>query len=260
MNLIDTHAHLYAEDFDADITEVLDRSIQNKVTHILLPNIDSSTIRRLKNTTTLSNTKLSLLPMMGLHPCYVKADVEEQLLVIKNELFTNPDNYIGVGEIGLDYYWDTSFKEAQIKALQTQIDWAIALQKPIAIHCREAYLDIVQILQTKKHPVLRGVLHCFGGSIEEAKQLIALGFYLGIGGVLTYKKSGLDAVIKEIDTSYLVLETDAPYLPPVPYRGKRNESAYVANIAEKIAEIKNMSVELIAEITTKNAKILFDIN
>ena len=259
MNLIDTHAHLYAEEFDTDITEVIDRSIKNNVSHILLPNIDASTISRLKNTTTLSNKKLSFLPMMGLHPCYVKADVEEQLSVIKDELFANSNDYIGVGEIGLDYYWDTSFKEEQIKALQTQIDWAIALRKPIAIHCREAYLDIIQILKTKKHPDLRGVLHCFGGSIDQAKQLIALGFYLGIGGVLTYKKSGLDEVIKEIDTSFLVLETDSPYLPPVPYRGKRNESAYLVNIAEKLAEVKNISVDKIAEITTKNAKQLFSI-
>ena len=260
MNLIDTHAHLYAEEFDADIAEVIERSIQNNVSHILLPNIDTSTIDRLKTTSAISNTQLSFLPMMGLHPCYVKADVEEQLSVIKNDLFSNANDYIGVGEIGLDYYWDTTFKEQQIMALQAQIDWAIALQKPVAIHCRDAYSDLIEILTKKKHPDLRGVLHCFGGSIEEAKQLINLGFYLGIGGVLTYKKSGLDLVIKEIDLSFLVLETDAPYLPPVPFRGKRNESAYLVHIAEKLAEVKNVSLDMIADITTKNAKQLFNIN
>ena len=259
MKLIDTHAHLYAEEFNEDLDVVIERSIQNDLSHVLLPNIDVDSIMPLKQIVALSNEKIQFLPMMGLHPCYVKEDWETQLAAIKLALDDKSLNCIAVGEIGLDYHWDLTFKEQQQESFLLQIDWAIEKKLPIAIHCRNAYEDVIKILQEKKHEDLRGVLHCFGGSIEEAQDLIDLGFYLGIGGVLTYKNAGLAEVITQIDTKHLMLETDAPYLAPVPYRGKRNESSYLIEIATKLADIKQTSIEEIAAITTRNASLLFQI-
>ncbi len=259
MKLIDTHAHLYAEEFNEDLDVVIERSIQNHLSHVLLPNIDVDSIMPLKQIVALSNEKIQFLPMMGLHPCYVKEDWQVQLAAIKLALDDKELNCIAVGEIGLDYYWDLTFKEQQQQAFRQQIDWAIEKKLPIAIHCRNAYEDVIKILQEKKHENLKGVLHCFGGSIQEAQDLIDLGFYLGIGGVLTYKNAGLAEVIAQIDAKHLVLETDAPYLAPVPYRGKRNESSFLLEIAKKLAEIKECSMEEVARITTKNAADLFQI-
>jgi len=259
MKLIDTHAHLYAEEFIDDLDRVIERSIEKNLSHIILPNIDCDSIKGLKKVTQLSNEKIQFLAMMGLHPCYVKDDFEKQLEIIYAEFENKEINIFAVGEIGLDYYWDLSYKGQQRQAFRVQIDWAIEKKLPIAIHCRNAYDDVIKILQEKKHADLKGVLHCFGGNIEEANLLIELGFYLGIGGVLTYKNAGLAEVIQQIDIKHLVLETDAPYLAPVPYRGKRNESAFLEEIAQKLSEIKKMSIEEVSSITSKNAMDLFQI-
>jgi TatD DNase family protein len=194
--------------------------------------------------------------MMGLHPCSVEADYKTVLAEIEQHLFGR--KFVAVGEIGLDYYWSKEFIEEQKDAFRTQCRWAIDLDIPIIIHARESLDDLIQIVrEEKKDDRLRGIFHCFGGTLEQAKQIIELGFWMGIGGVLTYKKSGLDEIVKDIPLEWLVLETDAPYLTPVPHRGKRNESSYLRFVAEKLAEIKGISLEQLAKITSENAHKIF---
>ena len=196
-------------------------------------------------------------PMMGLHPCSVDEHFEAQLFQIQK--WFKKRKFYAVGEIGLDYYWSLDFKEQQIIAFKKQLQWAINLNLPVVLHSRNSIDEMIFILNQMQHPKLRGIFHCFSGNAEQAKQIVELGFYLGIGGVVTFKNSGLDKAIENISLENIVLETDSPYLAPVPYRGKRNESIYIIEVAKKIAELKKVDIEKVAEITTENSKIIFGI-
>ncbi|MBT4345734.1 MAG: TatD family hydrolase [Flavobacteriales bacterium] len=257
MKFIDTHSHLYSEQFDNDRTTALNEAIALGIDTILLPNISS---KYTNNLLKLCNQfPENCFPMMGLHPCDVSEEnFDSEMQHVEIELAKN--KYIAVGEIGLDLYWDKTKLEVQKRAFIHQIKLAKQYQIPIAIHVRDAFDEAIEIVESHNDNTLRGVFHCFTGSIVQAKRVIDLkDFYLGIGGVITFKNSGLDQTIKEISLKNLILETDSPYLAPVPFRGKRNESKYLTKIAEKIAEIKNMTIKEIAEITTTNAKKLFHI-
>jgi TatD DNase family protein len=254
---IDTHAHLYSEEFETDLDETIFRAKQSSVNYILLPNIDLASINPML---ALSQKFANCIPMLGLHPGYVKEDWENQLSVIEQKLFESPEKYCAVGEIGMDLYWDATFCEQQKSVFRKQIQWAKELKLPIAIHCRNAFDEIFEILDSENSAELTGVFHCFTGNLHQAKNILNYGgFKFGIGGVITYKKSELPEVIQQIDLEHIVLETDAPYLPPVPYRGKRNESSYIPLVAEKLAEIYNCSLSEIAEKTTQNAIHLFQL-
>lgn len=254
MYLVDTHAHLYSEEFDADRIEVIERSIQTGVSKILLPNIDSHSILGVKQL--VEQFPENCFAMLGLHPCSVKEDYLSELSAIEAAINSTPIK--AIGEIGIDLYWDTSFQLEQEEAFLLQCNWANELKLPIAIHTRNATPQTIACLgKLDRQP--GGVFHCFGGSIEEANQIIDLGYALGIGGVLTYKNSNLTSVLEQIDLKHVVLETDAPYLSPVPYRGKRNESAHVTIIAKKLSEIYQLPIEEIAEITSRTASKLFNI-
>lgn len=256
MKFIDTHAHLYVEQFNEDLQNVIENAKHDNIKKVVLPNIDAASSHKLIDLY-LSDQDF-FVPMMGLHPGSVQDNYKEELKQIERHFFRQ--DFASVGEIGLDYYWDTSKINEQKAAFTTQIDWALEKNLPIAIHCREAFDDVLSILEKKQNGNLKGVLHCFTGNEEQAARLIDLNFYLGIGGVLTYKNSGLDKVLENIALKHLVLETDAPYLAPSPFRGKRNESAYILYIAEKLAEIKGQNIAEIANITTKNAEELFKIS
>ena len=253
MEFVDTHSHLFSEEFDSDKRASINRALDARVRTILLPNIDVETIGRLKEFSDLAPQ--NCLPMMGLHPCSVTAKYKEQLSHIEAELFSDY-KYYGVGEIGLDFYWDKTFAEEQRIAFVQQCTWAAELDLGVSIHTRSATYDAIAAIKTMKQKP-RGIFHCFSGSYESAKEIINAGFYLGIGGVVTYKNAGLVNVLSQIDLEHLVLETDAPYLSPVPFRGKRNESSYLKYIVEKVAEIKNCSVETVAKITSENAEKIF---
>jgi len=255
MILTDTHAHLYAEEFGADQKAMMERAFHKHVKRMFLPNIDVHSIQPMLNL--VWEYPEHCFPMMGLHPCSVNEHVEAHLFQIQK--WFKKRKFYAVGEIGLDYYWSTEFKEQQLVAFKKQIQWAIQQNLPINIHSRNATPDCIAVLEEMRHPLLRGIFHCFSGSTEEAKQITGLGFYLGVGGVITFKNAGLDRVIEHISLDRLVLETDAPYLAPLPHRGKRNESAYLLEIAQKIAELKNTSVEHVANITTENSRIIFGI-
>ncbi|MGB1018287.1 MAG: TatD family hydrolase [Chitinophagales bacterium] len=255
MEFIDTHSHLYLENFKNDLEEVISNCKTNNVNKVLLPNIDVKSIEQIKNLVALDNNMF--YAMMGLHPTSVDENYKESLdTILENDNLTD---ICAIGEIGLDYYWSTEFKEQQIEAFQFQIDFAKKRKLPIAIHCRNAFDDILNILEKNFDENLKGVLHCFTGNEEQAKRLIDMNFYLGLGGVLTYKNSGLNKVIEKIDLKHLILETDAPYLSPTPFRGKRNESSYTIYVAEKLAQIKEKSLAEVASQTTLNAKQLFNI-
>lgn len=253
MHLIDTHAHLYLKQFKQDRAAVMQRAKDNGIQEFYLPNIDSTSIEDLLQLE--AAYPASCFAMMGLHPCSVNENYQAELNIVKEWLNKRP--FCAVGEIGLDLHWDTTFFEQQKKAFRQQIQWAIELDVPIVIHSRKSTWEVIEILKEERHPKLRGIFHCFGGSVEEAQAIIDLGFYLGIGGVVTFKKAGLDKTLEEVDLKHLVLETDAPYLAPVPYRGKRNESAYIKLIAERISAIKEVSIEKVAAITSQNAKNIF---
>ena len=253
MILIDTHCHLYDEDLITEIDAVLERATAAGVQKFYLPGIDSTAITAMLSLEEKFPGKC--MAMMGLHPCYVKENFKEELEIVANWLAKR--KFAAVGEIGLDYYWDTSFVKEQQKAFRTQIECSIQYNLPIVIHTRNAMQETNNIVKEYTHKGVRGIFHCFGGSYENAKEIIEAGFYLGIGGVLTYKKAGLAEVLQRIDLAHLVLETDAPYLTPVPFRGKRNESSYLSYITAKLAEVKNVSQEEIAAITTANAQKIF---
>lgn len=255
--IIDTHAHLYAEEFSEDQTEVFTRAVAAGVHYFLLPNINSESIPLMEK---LMKEQKNTIPMMGLHPSYVKENWMEELQIIETHLFKNPSKYCAVGEIGMDLFWDKTFIEAQKIVFRTQISWAKKLKLPIAIHARDAFDEIFEILDEENDESLKGVFHCFTGSIEQATKILDFGgFKLGIGGVITYKNSGLTEVLNSVELKHLVLETDAPYLSPTPFRGKRNESAYLSYIIEKISEIYNLSDAIIAEVTSLNAIELFQL-
>lgn len=256
LSYIDTHSHLYATDFEEDVDDVLNSCKTNGVDIILLPAIDRSSFESM--TQLVENHPKQVIPMMGLHPCSVKPETYmDELAFVRDEL--NNGKYIAVGEIGMDLYWDKSTQEIQEEAFVQQCEWAIELDLPIAIHSRNATNEVIKLIKEINNPKLTGVFHCFGDGISEANEIIDLGFKLGIGGVLTFKNSGLDKVISEVDLKHVILETDSPYLAPSPYRGKRNESSYIPLIAEKLADVKRVPVTEVAEITTRNAKELFRI-
>ncbi|MBT4775866.1 MAG: TatD family hydrolase [Crocinitomicaceae bacterium] len=254
MNLTDTHSHLYAKEFKDDLDESIQRCLDDGVERIFLPNIDLESIEPML---ALEEAYPSnCFAMMGLHPCSVKENFEKDLSLIKDWL-TKRD-FAAIGEIGIDLYWDSSLLKQQQTAFIKQIEWAKELKKPIIIHTRNSFNEIFEILDDLNDDHLSGIFHCFSGNIEQATRAIDYGnFWLGIGGVLTFKNAGLDHVVKDIDLSRLVLETDSPYLAPTPYRGKRNESSYLKLIATKLAEVKNVSLEEIAQITTANSKKIF---
>lgn len=232
---------------------MLTRCLEAGVTRLYLPNVDVQSIQPMLDL--VWALPENCFPMMGLHPCSVDEHVEAHLFQIQK--WFKKREFVAVGEIGLDFYWSVEFKEQQIAAFKKQIQWAIQFDLPVVIHSRNSTDECIAIIREMQHPRLRGIFHCFSGNAEQAKQIVDLGFHLGIGGVLTYKNSGLDVAIKDIAMEWLVLETDAPYLAPVPYRGKRNESAYLIEIARKLAEVKNSSIEQIAAITTRNADLIF---
>ncbi len=253
--LIDTHTHLFSEQFNDDRTAIIQRAMDQGVEKFLLPNIDIDSIEKMHKL--VKQFPENCYPMMGLHPCSVEKDYKTQLKVIEHNLLNK--KYVAVGEIGLDYYWDTKLKNEQIVVFKQHINWAKQLNLPVAIHCRDSMHDVLDILEEMHDEYLSGVLHCFSGSREEAERAIKIGFYLGIGGVVTFKNGGLDRILPDIDLNHIVLETDSPYLAPAPYRGKRNESAYLVSIAQKVADIKQLSIDEVAKITTANAQILFNL-
>jgi len=255
MQFIDTHSHLYSSQFDEDRTQSINEAISAGVSIILLPNISSEYTKGMLEL--CDEFPENCFPMMGLHPCDVNEDnIEAELLHVEQELAK--EKYIAVGEIGLDLYWDKTKLEIQKKTFTHQIELAKKYKLPIAIHVRDSFAEAIEIIEKLNDENLRGVFHCFTGSVEDAQRVINLGgFYLGIGGVLTFKNSGLDKTIAEIELKHLILETDAPYLAPTPFRGKRNESKYIVNIAEKLSEIHQIDIEEVAKITTLNAKKLF---
>ena len=251
--LTDSHTHLYLKDFEDDLNTVIENALNNKVDRFMLPNIDDTTILSLLD---LHKKDPSLFfPMLGLHPCSVKKNFIQKLEKLYNYIDKYP--FIGIGEIGIDLYWDNTFIEEQKEALAIQINWSKKYNLPIIIHSRNSFNEIYSIVSKEKTDNTTGIFHCFSGSYQEALKIIDMGFYLGIGGVITFKNSNLCEIIKKIDLKHLVLETDAPYLAPHPMRGKRNEPKFLTLIANKIAEIKNTSVELVAEITTQNTNHLF---
>ncbi|MCB9186979.1 MAG: TatD family hydrolase [Flavobacteriales bacterium] len=257
----DTHAHLYLPEFDEDIDAVIDRAWDENVQVVLLPNIDSSTTERLKLT---CGKHPMFYPMMGLHPCSVKQEnYKSELAHVLEELDSGYQSehgkpYIAVGEIGIDLYWDKSTLDIQVDAFEQQMLWAHERNLPVAVHCRDSYDEVMSSIENMGNQRPKGVLHCFTGDMDQANKLIDLGFMLGIGGVITFKNSGLDKVVEQIDMEHLILETDSPYLAPVPHRGKRNESAYVVDVAKKIAEIKGLDwYNDVRPITTENAHRLF---
>lgn len=255
MHFIDTHTHLYSEEFKDDRKLIVEKAIKNGVNHLFLPNVDVDSIQPMLDL--VWDFPENCFPMMGLHPCSVNEHVEAHLFQIQK--WFKKRKFYAVGEIGLDYYWSTEFKNQQISAFKKQIQWAIHLDLPIVIHSRNSNEDVIEILREMAHPKLRGIFHCFSGDALQAREIVDLGFLLGIGGVLTYKNSGLAEAIIDIPLSSIVLETDAPYLAPVPFRGKRNESFYLIEIAKKLAELKAVGLNQVAEITTANAKKVFGI-
>jgi TatD DNase family protein len=253
--LIDTHAHIYSEDFSNDIDEIVQNAYNNNVKKIVLPNIDSGSAKHLID---LSNSYPHLcFPLMGLHPTSVRDDYKDELDSV--EYWFDKHKFYGVGEIGIDLYWDKTYLKQQQEAFRFQLKLAKTLKLPVVIHLRNSFKEVYKIVEEEQDGTLKGIFHCFTGSETEAKKIIDQGFIIGIGGVITFKNSDLDKVIESIDIKNLVLETDSPYLAPVPKRGRRNESSYLVYVAQKVAEIYNVPVELVAKITTANARGLFGI-
>ena len=255
MILIDTHCHLYLEEFKNDIDAVMERAANAGLQKFYLPAIDSSQTEHMYLLE--KNFPDQCIAMMGLHPCSVKADYKTELAHVATQLTKR--KFAAIGEIGLDFYWDKTFTKEQYEAFETQAEWALQYDLPIVIHTRNAMQETIELVKNFEPRGIRGIFHCFSGNYEQAREIIAAGFYLGIGGVLTYKNAGLAEVIEQVELEYLVLETDAPYLTPVPYRGKRNESSYIKYIIEKLALIKNVSIEEVAAITTANAEKIFSL-
>lgn len=253
MFLSDTHTHLYIPEMREQIGALMHRTQEQRVQKLYLPNIDSDSVKDVFSLCDLYPDKC--FPMMGLHPCSVKENYLEELNFIQQ--YIDEKRVVGIGEIGMDLYWDKTFVEEQKLAFKTQIQWAKDRKLPIIIHCREAFDEIYEILVEAKDELLRGIFHCFSGSEEQANKIVDLGFYLGIGGVLTYKNSGLAEAIKNIDLKHIVLETDSPYLAPVPHRGKPNESSFLIHVAEKLADVKAITLEEVANVTSANALKIF---
>lgn len=251
---IDTHAHIYANTYKDDQETMLKNATVNGINTILMPAIDSETHQAMLDTEAAHPWCLS---MMGIHPCSVNEQFEEELRIAEQYLAQRP--FIAIGETGLDFYWDLTHKEQQYIAFRRQIEWALHYDVPVVIHSRNANDECIEVVREYQKGKLKGVFHCFSGNREQAKAITDMGLYLGIGGVLTFKNGGLDKFITDVDMSYVVLETDAPYLAPVPYRGKRNEPAYLTHVAQKLADLHETSLQSIAHITSTNAKKLFNL-
>jgi TatD DNase family protein len=250
---IDTHTHLYDEQLTAEGDANIQRAIDAGVTKMYMPNCDSTTIDSMLSIA--NKWPDNCFPMMGLHPCYVKDNYLFELALV--EKYLSEQKFYAVGEIGLDYYWDMAHVLQQAIAFEQQIDWALQYNLPIVIHSRESTQDCIDIVKRKQNGNLKGIFHCFSGSIEQARQVVDMGLYLGIGGVVTYKKTNLPEIIQSVGLQHIVLETDAPYLAPAPHRGKRNESSYIPIIAEKVAEALSISINEVAKATTANAAKIF---
>lgn len=255
--MIDTHTHIYSADFDADRAAIMQRAEDAGVAQMLLPAIDASTFDAMWRVVD-AYPKLAK-PMIGLHPCSVKLDFDAEMQLVETQLQTAKEKYIAIGEIGIDLFWDQSTINQQKEVFTQQLRWAKQYNLPVAIHIRNSFTEVFNILHAEKTEALQGVLHCFTGGKKHVLQARELGFYMGIGGVVTYPNSGLDHVLKRIELSEMLLETDAPYLAPVPHKGERNEPAFLAAIATKIAEIKNVTVAEVVATTTQNAQTLFKI-
>ena len=253
--MIDTHCHLYDEAFDNDRDQAVQRALDSGVNLMLLPGIDSSSHDRQE--ALALQYPACFRQMMGLHPTSVTADYANELELVRQKLFNPQAVYVGIGEIGLDLYWDKTFLEQQREVLKTQMRWAKELDLPVCLHVRKAYNELFGLLHDLNFGSYRGVMHCFGGSVQEANKAIEMGFHIGIGGVVTFKNATLASVAASIPLERILLETDAPYLAPVPYRGKRNESAYIPLIAAHIAALRGISVQQVAEVTTASATGLF---
>ena len=253
MIFTDTHTHLYLEEFDQDRREVIEKATGSGVKYMMLPNIDSTSI----------STMLALadefpgncFPMMGLHPTSVKENFRDELAIVEEQL--QERKFYGIGECGIDLYWDKTFAKEQEYVFRHHIELALSYNLPLIVHIRESFNEVIRILRDVNKPDLRGIFHCFSGSPEQAKQATGLGFSLGLGGVITFKNNRMQETLKHVDMKHLVLETDAPFLAPMPYRGKRNDPSYIPIIAEKVAEIKGISPEEVARNTTENARKLF---
>lgn len=250
---IDTHAHIYHEDFDADREDMLRICEEVGVAKIFMPNVDHTSIDAMLE---LESRSKHCFAMMGLHPCSVKKDFEKELYTV--EQWLSKRKFAAVGEIGTDLYWDKTFWEQQQEAFKIQVGWAKHYQLPIVIHCRESIDQTIALVQQLKDNTLTGIFHCFSGTVEQAEQIIELGFYLGIGGVATFKNGGLDNVLPAIGVEHLVLETDSPYLAPVPYRGKRNEPTYIPLIGKRVADLLKIDPQSVQAATTKNATKIFE--
>ncbi|HRG68763.1 MAG: TatD family hydrolase [Saprospiraceae bacterium] len=254
MEFIDTHAHLFLKDFHEDKAQIVQRALESKVTKIVLPNID---LISFPEQLSFANQFPGICyPTIGLHPCDVKDNYN--LILDELELEFDKEKFIAIGETGTDAYWDLSFWENQIEAFNRQLEWAKFKKLPVIIHSRESIDQNIKLVEAKQDGSLKGVFHCFTGDLKQAEEIVALGFYLGIGGVITYKNSDLKNILPDIGLEHIVLETDSPFLSPVPFRGKRNESAYIPAIAEKISEILDLSLETVAIKTSENAERLFN--
>ncbi|MEJ8590265.1 TatD family hydrolase [Riemerella anatipestifer] len=252
--MIDTHTHLYSEEFDEDRHLMIQRALDKGVTHFFLPAINSESHEKMLHLEAEYPNQISA--MMGLHPTYINPKTYDQEIKLVKDYLEQRD-FCAIGEIGIDLYWDKSHLELQKEAFRLQIDWAIEKDLPIVIHSRESFDETFEVLEEKRHPKLRGIFHCFTGTLEHAKQAIDLNFSLGIGGVVTFKNGKIDQFLNEIPLEHIVLETDSPYLAPVPYRGKRNESAYLEQIIGKLVDIYQIPISEIDKITTNNAKQIF---
>lgn len=254
--MIDTHSHIYGEEFDADRDEVVARATQAGVTHIFLPNINKESVAPILSLCAHYSTLCH--PMMGLHPSDVAADYREVLAYMKSLLDVPDHPYVGIGEVGLDFYWDDTFRQEQEQAFRTQVEWAVEYHLPLVIHARSAHASLLRILHDYSSCHLSGIFHCFSGTADEAAELLASdGFCLGIGGILTFKKSTLPEVLRHVPLSRIVLETDSPYLAPVPHRSKRNESAYVALVLQTVATLYEVSEQDVERQTDENVRRLF---
>lgn len=254
MQLTDTHTHIYYHQ-GADLQEQMQKCFDKQVNRLFLPNVDAASIEMVMKT--VNTFPKNCFPMLGLHPCSVKSNFKEELTTIQQKIEAN--SIVAIGEIGLDLYWDNTTLAIQKEAFIIQVSWAKNLGLPIVIHCRNAFVELFELLEELRDEKLFGILHCFTGDLNQAKKAIDLGFYLGIGGVVTFKNAGLDEVVRQIDLQHIVLETDAPYLSPAPFRGKPNESSFLPYIAQKIADLHQLSIEEVADITTENSRKVFNI-
>ena len=255
MEIIDTHTHLYLNQFKNDVDQVITKAIDHNITKLVFPSVDSSHMEKMYE---LKNRyPKNIFLMTGLHPVYVKDNYKDELDKVIKSLIDH--DFVAVGEIGIDLYWDKTFLKQQQDAFEFQIELALENKLPIVIHCRDGFDEIFEILEKFKSKTMRGIFHCFTGTLNQANKSIQMGFKLGIGGVVTFKNAGIDKLIKDVDIENIVLETDSPYLAPAPFRGKRNESFYITYVIKKISEIYNISEKEVAEITTKNSKEIFKI-